>query len=128
MGTTSRTRTLLVHGALLASALWPLPAAAGPDPVGQTMPDFPTIRHIVGARCRFCHTGIAQEDGLNAASQPPKGIKFDTMADWRKFAPLMLDAAVTSKRMPPGNATHMTDAERTTLGTWLAAGAPVPEN
>jgi uncharacterized membrane protein len=31
---------------------------------------------------------------------------------------------VTSTVMPIGNLTSMTDAERATLGAWIAAGAP----
>ena len=88
--------------------------------------DFPAIKRIVGVRCRVCHTAIAQEDGLNATSQPPKGIKFDTPADIQKFAALMIDQAVKAKTMPPDNATHMTDAERAALGKWIEAGAVVP--
>ena len=34
--------------------------------------------------------------------------------------------AVDSKVMPLGNATHMTDAERQTLGTWIDQGAKIP--
>lgn len=105
-----------------------LQLAPGSAAAGTPAPDFPTIRHIIAARCRFCHTAIPQEDGLNAASQPPRGIKFDTLGDWPKFAPLIKDAAVTNRRMPPGNATHITDDERAKLGSWLAAGAPVPDN
>lgn len=88
--------------------------------------DFPTARHIIAARCSFCHSAFPQEDGLNATTQPPKGVKFDTPADIQKFAPRILDQAVLSTRMPPNNATHMSDAERATLGKWLQAGARVP--
>jgi uncharacterized membrane protein len=31
---------------------------------------------------------------------------------------------VQSTAMPLGNATHMTQAERTLLGRWISAGAP----
>jgi uncharacterized membrane protein len=34
--------------------------------------------------------------------------------------------AVDSHAMPIGNLTNMTDAERATLGAWIAAGAPGP--
>ena len=103
-------------------------AASEPVIAQSPPPDFAAVRKIVNSRCRFCHTAIPQEDGLNAASQPPKGIKFDSMADWQKFAPLIQDAAVTTRRMPPANSTHMTDEERAVLGRWFAAGAPIPGN
>ena len=88
--------------------------------------EFPAVRQIVAARCGFCHTGVPQEDGLNGGSQPPKGIKFDTTADYRKFAPLILGSVVATRRMPPDNATHMTDAERDMIVRWFKAGAVVP--
>lgn len=87
---------------------------------------FETARHIVRARCTICHTAIAQEDGLNAASQPPKGVKFDTNSDIQKWAPQILEQAVRLKRMPPDNATHMSDEERELLRTWIDAGARLP--
>jgi uncharacterized membrane protein len=34
--------------------------------------------------------------------------------------------AVTTHAMPLGNVTGITDAERATLGAWIAAGAPTP--
>jgi uncharacterized membrane protein len=87
---------------------------------------FEAARHIVRIRCTICHTAIPQEDGLNAASQPPKGVKFDTAADIRKWAPLILEQAVKLKRMPPDNATHMSEDERAALRTWIEAGANLP--
>jgi len=94
---------------------------------GQTGSGDPAaIRRIIRVRCAICHTAIPQEDGLNAASQPPKGVKFDTPADIQKWAPNMLEQAVKLKRMPPDNATHMTEEERALLGEWIAAGAKLP--
>ncbi|MBN8818079.1 MAG: hypothetical protein J0I80_05090 [Sphingomonas sp.] len=105
---------------LMATLAAPMPVLA------QDEPDYPAIRRIVSARCKFCHSAIPMEDGLNAGSQPAKGVKFDTPADVQKFAALMLEQAVKTQRMPPDNATHMTEAERATLGRWIAAGAKVP--
>lgn len=103
-------------------------SVAAPRPVlaQADTADFPTVRHIIAARCRFCHTAVPQEDGLNAGSQPPRGVTFDTADDIHIFAPRILLQAVKSRLMPPGNATHMSDAERITLGKWIEAGATVP--
>jgi uncharacterized membrane protein len=114
-----RHASLPACAAIMLATSWPV-AAQGDDI------DFAAVRMIVAKRCRFCHTAIPQEDGLNATSQPPKGIKFDSPADYQNFAPLILEYAVKSKTMPPDNATHMTDDERTKLGKWIAAGAHVP--
>ena len=107
-----------------------MPIALAAETVAPTQPatsDFAAVRHIIAVRCRFCHTGVPQEDGLNAATKPPKDVKFDTLADWRKFGVMIKDAAVTTRRMPPDNATHITDGERAVLGAWLASGAVVPD-
>lgn len=99
--------------------------------VGQAMAqtdtaDFASVRRIVAVRCAICHSAIPQEDGLNAGSQPPKGVKFDSAADIHKFAQQILEQAVKSRQMPPDNATHMSDEERTVLGKWIEAGAKTP--
>jgi len=106
---------------LLVSTLFASPAFSQTESV-----PFETARHIVRTRCAICHTAIPQEDGLNAASQPPKGIKFDTTGDIQKWALQILEQAVRLKRMPPDNATHMSDEERNLLRTWIDAGARVP--
>jgi uncharacterized membrane protein len=115
-------KTLLRSGLATAFAL----ALASPAAAQTELADFPTARHIIAVRCKVCHSAIPQEDGLNAASQPPKGVKFDTPADIRAFAPRIFQQAVTLRRMPPDNATHMKDEERALLGKWFEAGAPGP--
>ena len=112
-------RRIALAGAILLVGC--MPAVAQSDSA-----QYETARHIMRARCTICHTAIAQEDGLNAASQPPKGIKFDTAADVQKWAPLILEQAVKLKRMPPDNATHMSDDERAMLKMWIEAGAKLP--
>jgi uncharacterized membrane protein len=101
-----------------------MPLAAGAQTAGAD--DFDTMWRMVRKRCAICHSAIPQEDGLNFGSQPPKGVVFDQPSDLRKFAPQVMAQAVQSKLMPPDNATHMTDAERATLGRWIEAGAKVP--
>ncbi len=88
--------------------------------------NFAAVRQIIVARCGFCHSAILHDDGQNGGSQPAKGVKFDTLADYRKFAPLILASSVKSSRMPPGNATHMSGDERMTLGKWVESGAAIP--
>ncbi|CAN5383454.1 hypothetical protein BH10PSE13_BH10PSE13_24140 [soil metagenome] len=97
------------------------PAVPPPAPV-----DFATAQQIIKKRCAVCHTAIPQEDGLSGTSQPPKGVKFDTPADIRAFAPRIFEQTVGLRKMPPDNATHMKDEERAALGQWFTAGAPMP--
>jgi len=86
--------------------------AAGPPP------SFARVQAIVQERCAVCHSLHPTEPGYPAA---PLGIKFDTRAEIEAQAGLISQLAVQTKAMPPGNVTHMTDAERATLARWLAA-------
>jgi uncharacterized membrane protein len=51
------------------------------------------------------------------------GIVFDTAKEIRSQASLIEQVAVSTKVMPLGNATGMTQAERDTLGAWIRQGA-----
>jgi uncharacterized membrane protein len=81
---------------------------------------FATVARIVGERCAACHS--VHPTLVTAA---PLGLTLDTPAEIRRYASNIRDLAVNSKTMPLGNATHMTDAERRTLGQWIAAGAKI---
>jgi len=59
-------------------------------------------------------------------SAPPKGIAFDTPQEIQAQAQLILQQAVVQQTMPLGNLTHMTPAERASLGAWIRAGAKIP--
>jgi uncharacterized membrane protein len=87
---------------------------------GATVP-FATVARIVDQRCAACHSVHP-----TLVSTAPLGLTLDTPAEIQRYAPDIRDLAVTSKTMPLGNATHMTDAERQTLGQWIAQGAKIP--
>jgi uncharacterized membrane protein len=55
----------------------------------------------------------------------PKGIVFDTPAQISAQASMIQQVAVTTKVMPIGNATKMTQAERDLLGAWIREGAKI---
>ena len=65
-----------------------------------------------------CHAAKPANDAFEA---PPKDVILETVADFRRFAPLIDKFAVQSDAMPLGNETAMTDAERDQLGAWIAA-------
>jgi uncharacterized membrane protein len=73
---------------------------------------------IIAERCAPCHTMHPTEPGCTS---PPKGIRFDTAAQIKALAWQIQAMAVASTTMPLGNATHMTQAERMTLGEWFNA-------
>ena len=58
-------------------------------------------------------------------SSAPAGITFDTPAQIHALAARIGSIAVSSAVMPLGNATKMTQAERTLLGQWVASGAKI---
>ena len=78
---------------------------------------------IVAQRCAVCHAVRPTQPGFGVA---PAGILLDTPVHIIANASLMRAQAVASHAMPLGNITQMTDAERTTLGAWIDAGAKGP--
>ena len=82
------------------------PATAAPGPA---LDDAGALA-LVTLRCGRCHQ----------IASPAGGISLKTLADVRSHAAIMRDA-VSSGRMPLGNATQMTAAERARLVAWLGA-------
>ena len=107
--------TALVATAVLAAVIAPAkPAAVVPPP-------FADVEAIVAARCASCHAERPTQDGFATA---PKGVLLDTPERIRGNVRKIVEQAVTTKAMPIGNLTAMTDVERAKLGAWIAAGAP----
>ena len=55
----------------------------------------------------------------------PQGIVFETPQQIARLAPKIYTQAVRTRAMPLGNLTQITDDERTSLRTWIAAGARI---
>jgi uncharacterized membrane protein len=91
------------------------PSAGGAAPVA-----FAAVAPIVATRCAVCHAAHPTQAGYAAA---PGGVLLDTPERIAGNAARIDAQAVTSHTMPLGNVTHMTDAERRTLGDWIAGGA-----
>jgi len=71
---------------------------------------------IVKKNCSVCHSLTPLFDGQEEA---PAGIMFDELDQIHAFSKKIYEQAISSKMMPPGNVTGMTDKERETLGHWL---------
>ena len=104
-----------IVGALLVAVVMTAPrttstagAAAVPDDA---------VLAIARSHCTMCHARRPTHDGINEA---PKATRLETTAELLRYADLVLKQAVASHTMPPGNETGMTDAERQTLGLWIA--------
>jgi uncharacterized membrane protein len=94
----------------------PAPGAASGTTLAITVPDEQAFA-IVERRCTTCHS---EHPSNPAFPQPPSGIMLDRPDRLRALAPRVRVRAVETKTMPLGNLTGMTDAERDTLGAWLA--------
>jgi len=104
---------------IAAVAVWIQPASS---PASTRAVPFATVRTIVTQRCVTCHSAKPTQPGFAA---PPKGIAFDTPAEIQAKAELIYQQAVAQQTMPLGNLTHMTPAERATLGAWIKQGAKI---
>jgi uncharacterized membrane protein len=111
--------TLLAAGVLLAMVAWAgMPATQSNS--GNTANDFTRVREVVSLRCAACHAAQPTQPGIAVA---PKGILLDSDAQIRAQAALIVQQSVTTKVMPPGNLTHMTDDERALIARWAASVA-----
>ena len=114
-----RTVWLIPVTAALATVV--LAVAIAPDKPKAAAYSFADVQRIVAARCAPCHAAKPTQPGFN---DPPKGFVLDTPALIVANAQKINEQAVVSRVMPIANLTGMTDAERATLGAWVAAGAP----
>ena len=96
-------------------------ATQAPAPaVGAAPVPFARVAQILHQRCGVCHAARPTYPGIAAA---PLGVMFDTRAEILANASRVEAMAVATHTMPLGNVTHITPAERATLGAWIAAGA-----
>jgi len=108
--------------ALLALAVFTAPRRSGAAVDGDPAARFARVRVIVAQRCAPCHSAAPTWPGFTAA---PVGVMFDSPDQVRARAPRIAERAVTTKTMPLGNLTGMTEEERQILGAWVRAGARV---
>jgi uncharacterized membrane protein len=114
---------VLLLGALAFVTVAVLNETAKPQPpVGVPVPPFTEVRALFDRHCVMCHAATPTHKGIVA---PPNGVILDTDEGLTKNAAKIYDRVVASHSMPLNNETHMTDAERASLGAWLEAGAKV---
>jgi uncharacterized membrane protein len=75
------------------------------------------VIEITQTHCAMCHSVHPADE---AFAHAPKDVAFDSLAELRRYAPLILEQAVRSNAMPLGNRTGMTAEERRELGAWLS--------
>lgn len=81
---------------------------------------FETINKVIQERCSVCPSSPPSHAAFAAA---PAGVMFDTPEEIKANVPRIVAQTVTTKVMPLGNMTQMTDAERALIGTWVEQGA-----
>jgi len=101
----------------LAVAIRPDDAPSGGT--GGAAVSFSKVAPIVEQRCAACHSQTPTQPGF---SSPPAGVVLDTPAQIAARAD-DITRVVSSKTMPLGNITGMTDEERTALLAWVVQGA-----
>jgi uncharacterized membrane protein len=109
--------------ALLAGIAWVIAPHSAPASTAGPAVSFAQADAIVTQRCAVCHAVHPTQPGFATA---PQGILLDTPANVVANAAQIQAQAVATHAMPLGNITQMTDAERATLGAWIAAGAKGP--
>jgi len=111
--------TLLGAGVMLALVVWAGMPAPRTTPAGASV-DFKHVQAIVNTHCIACHAQKPSQVGIVAA---PKGVMFDSADQIRAQAALIAQQVVTTRVMPPGNITGMTDGERALIAQWVAQTA-----
>jgi uncharacterized membrane protein len=110
--------TAAVAAAALAVAIRP---EGGTEPrAGEERVPFSHVEPILAERCAPCHSATP-----TMADAPPKGVVLDTAEQIAARAREIEQQSVTSRAMPPGNVTGMTDEERDLLAAWIRQGAKV---
>ncbi len=83
---------------------------------------FATVQAITQSRCVTCHSRHPSNPMFPAA---PQGVFFDQPGDLEAHADRLFMRAVSTRTMPLGNLTGISEGERELLGAWVAQGADV---
>ncbi len=81
---------------------------------------FPNVQTIIGQRCEPCHSLTPTQPGFASA---PNGVLLDT-PEHILARTTQMDVQLTTRAMPVGNLTGMTEDERAALLRWIHDGAP----
>jgi len=106
--------------AYIGLAVWTAPAPR-PAPTGAVT--WAEVEPIIDTHCRSCHSAQPTDEVF---TQPPNGVIYDSPEQVANKAVLIKVRTVDTPTMPLGNKTGMTEAERSLLGAWVDAGAPIP--
>ena len=91
-------------------------APSTPHIEGSKIVTSSDIRPMIDQRCTVCHSATPTQPGFSSA---PAGLSFDDESALEANAQRVYTAVVTTKVMPPGNLSGMTDEEREMLTQWF---------
>ena len=93
------------------------------DTVDAAIPaSFDEANAVIQRRCVQCHSASPTDDQWHNA---PNGVMYDTPEQIQAMADKIMTRAVSTRTMPQGNKTGMTDEERTVLKRWILQGAQI---
>ena len=105
---------------ILLTLFWLRPPGIKAGQANALVP-YAEVKSILQQRCVACHAQVPTQAGF---MQPPKGIVLESDAQIAQQA-AMIGQTVSSRYMPIGNLTAMTEAERDRIAIWVAQGASV---
>jgi uncharacterized membrane protein len=107
--------TLPLAAFALICAIWITAPRAAAVSGGQV--SDAEVLALTAKHCTVCH---ARKPTHESFKEAPKNVTLETIADLKKYAPLVMTQTVQNKAMPLGNQTGMTDDERARIGAWIA--------
>jgi uncharacterized membrane protein len=111
---------VLTAPARLEGSGQPSPAVAAALAGAGTAPTFGEVQAVVLSRCVACHSAAPRIASFGAA---PGGVNFENPAHIVRYASRIRERVVTTRTMPLGNMTGMTEEERLLLARWIGHGA-----
>lgn len=116
--------TVAVIGLMVWTTLPPSPSASEEEEAAKVAAGprvgFAQVKGILETRCVACH---ATRPTNPAFAAPPLGISLESPRQIRAQKDRIVARTVTTRTMPPGNLTGMTEEERAILAAWVAQGA-----
>ena len=106
---------------LLVVAITIAPSSSKPESATEQPGEvsFARVQNIIQTRCAVCHAKTPTQAGFSA---PPKGITFDNPEQILAQATL-IHQQISTRVMPLGNITGMTEDERAVVAAWYLHGA-----
>jgi uncharacterized membrane protein len=86
-------------------------------------PSYAEVQAVVLARCVACHAKAPRITSFGAA---PGGVNLEDPSQIVRYADRIRERVVTTRTMPLGNMTAMTEDERLLIARWIGHGAQGP--